>query len=272
MLADDSCIKSADNNLSYMQSQVCFAFVPHSVSITTTTTTINIFVIIVIISSIITVNSLRKRRHFAMPPLVPLRNDVSGTSAEIPYWWCVTIQIWVVLLIARAEREICFDQSEAPPRSRQWHVISMDFCACFSDVTSRGSQWCAAKCYMSQRLHRYHRHYHHNYHYRHHPRYYYYYKKWVLWINVNYFVVIHQPLTSKLFLVRVNWRRMYSYPSIRSVEKNRIKDYYFSTWHCLMILVTIALHKTVNTKSHVIWSLVLMARNKINFDRHFFPD
>jgi len=25
-----------------------------------------------------------------------------------------------------------------------------------------------------------------------------------LWINVNYFVVIHQPLTSKLFLVRVN--------------------------------------------------------------------
>ena len=83
MLADDSCITSADHNLSYMQSQVCFAFAPHSASITTTT--INIFVIIVIISSIIIVNSLRKRRHFATPSLVSLRNDVSRTSAEIPY-------------------------------------------------------------------------------------------------------------------------------------------------------------------------------------------
>ena len=36
------------------------------------------------------------RRH---PPLVSPRNDVWGTSAEIPYWWRVTAQIWVVLLI-----------------------------------------------------------------------------------------------------------------------------------------------------------------------------
>ena len=38
-------------------------------------------------------------RHFAPPPLVSPRNDVWGTSAEIPYWWRVTTQIWVVLRI-----------------------------------------------------------------------------------------------------------------------------------------------------------------------------
>ena len=126
MLADDSWITYSDTDLSYKHSKVCFAFAPHSDSITTTTTTINIFVIIVIISSIIIVNSLRKRRHFATPLLVSLRNDVSGTSAEIPYWWRVTSQIWVVLLIGRAAREICFSQSEALPRSGTWHVISME--------------------------------------------------------------------------------------------------------------------------------------------------
>ena len=110
-----------------MQSKVCFAFAPHSDSITTTTTTINIFVIIVSIISIIIVTSLKKRRHFATPPLVFPRNDVSETRAEIPYWWRVTIQIWVVLLIGRAAREICFNQSEALSRSGQSNVICMEF-------------------------------------------------------------------------------------------------------------------------------------------------
>ena len=45
-------------------------------------------------------------------------NDVWETSAEIPYWWRVTTQIWVaVLLIGRATLEICFNRSEALPRS-----------------------------------------------------------------------------------------------------------------------------------------------------------
>ena len=39
--------------------------------------------------------------HSATPPLVSPRNDVWGMSAEIPYWWRVTIQIRVVLLIGR---------------------------------------------------------------------------------------------------------------------------------------------------------------------------
>ena len=45
-------------------------------------------------------------------PLVFPPNDLWETSAEFPYW-CVTTQIWLVLLIGRAEWEIWFNQSEA---------------------------------------------------------------------------------------------------------------------------------------------------------------
>ena len=41
-------------------------------------------------------------QHFTMPPKVSPWNDVWETSTEIPYWWCITIQIWVVLLILPA--------------------------------------------------------------------------------------------------------------------------------------------------------------------------
>ena len=58
-----------------------------------------------------------KTRHLATLPLVSPPNDVWDTSAEIPYWWRVTSQIWVVLLIGRAACEIWFNQSEALPRS-----------------------------------------------------------------------------------------------------------------------------------------------------------
>ena len=37
-----------------------------------------------------------KSRYFATLPLVSLPNDVWETSAEIPYRWRVTTQIWVV--------------------------------------------------------------------------------------------------------------------------------------------------------------------------------
>ena len=79
--------------------------------------------------------SLRKQpklaRNLSMPPLVSPRNDVWGTSAEIPYWWRVTTQIWVRLLIGRAMRKICLNQSEALSRPRQWHVIKMEFLRSF---------------------------------------------------------------------------------------------------------------------------------------------
>ena len=38
-------------------------------------------------------------RHLAMLPLVSPPNDVWETNAEISYWWCITTQVWAVLLI-----------------------------------------------------------------------------------------------------------------------------------------------------------------------------
>ena len=61
--------------------------------------------------------SLRKKPTFTAPPLVSSRSDVWETRAEIPHWWRVTNQFWVVLLIGRAARQMCFNQSEALPRS-----------------------------------------------------------------------------------------------------------------------------------------------------------
>ena len=67
-------------------------------------------------------------RHFSTPPLVSLRNYIWATHAEIPYWWCITDQIWIVLLMGW---KICFKQSEALPRSGYWWVISMEFLCLF---------------------------------------------------------------------------------------------------------------------------------------------
>ena len=52
-------------------------------------------------------------QHFATLPLVSPRNDVWETTAEIPYWWRVTTQIWSMLFLLTdlAAREICFNQS-----------------------------------------------------------------------------------------------------------------------------------------------------------------
>ena len=58
-------------------------------------------------------------------------NDVRETRVEIPYWWHVTTQIWVVLLIGRAAWEIWFNQSETLPSSGKWRVISMEFLRSF---------------------------------------------------------------------------------------------------------------------------------------------
>ena len=43
--------------------------------------------------------SLGNNPHFATPSLFCARNDIWETSAEIPYRWRVTTQIWAVLLI-----------------------------------------------------------------------------------------------------------------------------------------------------------------------------
>ena len=67
------------------------------------------------------------RWHLATVPMVSPPSNGWETNTEIPYWWHITTQIWVVLLIGRAAWEIWFNQSGALPRSVQWHVISMEF-------------------------------------------------------------------------------------------------------------------------------------------------
>ena len=59
--------------------------------------------------------SWENSRHFATSQLVSQRNDVCGTSAEIPYWWRHTTQIRVVLLIGWK-----FDSLVSPSRENQW--------------------------------------------------------------------------------------------------------------------------------------------------------
>ena len=55
-----------------------------------------------------------KKRIYYKTPNVYV---VCETNAEIPYWWRVTSQIWVLFLIGRAGQDICFNQSETLPRT-----------------------------------------------------------------------------------------------------------------------------------------------------------
>ena len=62
--------------------------------------------------------SRRKQPTLRDATIVSPRNDVWETSAEIPYWWRVTTQIWLVLLIGSAEWEI-YDYGRAIGKIKQ---------------------------------------------------------------------------------------------------------------------------------------------------------
>ena len=57
------------------------------------------------------------RMQFETPPVVSPRNNVWEMSAEIPYWWCVTTPIWLVVLIGWSRFPTRHDQSEQLRRS-----------------------------------------------------------------------------------------------------------------------------------------------------------
>ena len=92
------------------------------------------------------IHSLRKQPMFCNAITGPTINEMTWEilmSKEFPYWWCVTTQIWVVLLIGCTTWEICFSQSV-------WndHVLSVgNFFACFSEAILQGNQW--LHCVMS---------------------------------------------------------------------------------------------------------------------------
>ena len=52
------------------------------------------------------------------------------TGVEIPYWQCLTTQIWVVPLFGWSKFPTGHDQSEALPKSRVWSI-----CAHFWDIS-----------------------------------------------------------------------------------------------------------------------------------------
>ena len=70
-----------------------------------------------------------------MPPIVSSRNDVWETSAEIPYWWRVTTQIWVVLLIGWSK---IFFQSAAEVTRHQYGISALSFETPFREGASGG--------------------------------------------------------------------------------------------------------------------------------------
>ena len=76
--------------------------------------------------------------HFAAPLLVSPRNDVWETSAEIPYWWRVNTQIWVVLLIGLSK--FSTNQTHYPDLGSVASSV-WNFCACFPDAVLRRNQW-----------------------------------------------------------------------------------------------------------------------------------
>ena len=84
-------------------------------------------------------------RHFATPPLASPRNDVWEASAEIPYWWRVTTQIWVVLLIGRVGNLLQPMRKHYPDLGSDTSSL-WDFWTRFSDVISRETSGGVAKC------------------------------------------------------------------------------------------------------------------------------
>ena len=77
--------------------------------------------------------------HFVMPPLVSLQKDVWEMDAEIPHWWHVTTQIWVVLLIGW--KFASTNQSEALLRSGQYQISAIIPQASFWGTRGDMAKW-----------------------------------------------------------------------------------------------------------------------------------
>ena len=89
-------------------------------------------------------------RHFTTPTMVSPRNDVWETNAEIPYWWRVTTQICVVLLIDRAAWQICSSQSDwVVMRLHQYGIFALvsqtSFCGETNGSIAKFRLFCQAK-------------------------------------------------------------------------------------------------------------------------------
>ena len=80
-------------------------------------------------------------RHFTTPAEVSPRNNVWEMSAEIPHWWRVTTQIWVVLLTGWSRFPWGTTNQKHYPDPGSDPSSVWNFCAHFSDVISQGNRW-----------------------------------------------------------------------------------------------------------------------------------
>ena len=83
-------------------------------------------------------------QHFEMPPPFFLENNIWGRSTEIPFWWRITTQIWVVLGHATSLLQPnCLKQSSHIARpigssAKVWVVTHLHF-----EISLHfGNQWC----------------------------------------------------------------------------------------------------------------------------------
>ena len=80
--------------------------------------------------------SCENSRHFAKLPLVFPWNEVWETNAEIPYWWRVTTQVWIVLVIGW-RFALLTNQKNYPDLGSVAPSV-WNFCTCFSDINFTG--------------------------------------------------------------------------------------------------------------------------------------
>ena len=80
--------------------------------------------------------SCENSRHFGKLPLVFPWNEVWETNAEIPYWWRVTTQVWIVLLIGW--RFALLTNQKNYPDLGSVALSVWNFCTCFSDINFTG--------------------------------------------------------------------------------------------------------------------------------------
>ena len=80
-----------------------------------------------------TIGCQNSQYFFTLLKVFP-RNDVRRTRTEIwPYWWCVTTQLWVVVLIVKANFQPC-SHNHCPGQGGDTSSVWPNFCACSSDI------------------------------------------------------------------------------------------------------------------------------------------
>ena len=82
------------------------------------------------------------------PPLVFPLNDIWVMTVEISYWWRVTTQIWVVLLIGWSKFPWWHEHSETLPRSVKWHNSSVEsLCTVVFQMSFHGQMLGNVSCF-----------------------------------------------------------------------------------------------------------------------------